>query len=142
MKPERVFEEQLEGTVHKETQVDEHGVHLTVGNISKTHAHGDLDFGGSEMKECKLHEVEPLEQQPGDRYAWWRLEEGRYVVEFNERIKDGSPCMLVVSNDRLLNCGCSIAATAAGPGPVRTVLDVPGCGVRIKENARIALLLG
>ena len=142
MEPDRIFDECLENTVHKETQVDERGVHLTVSEIGKIHRHGDVDFGGSEMKSASTHAVEALEHQPGDQYGWWRLPAGRYLVKFNEVIKEGSPAMLLVSNDRLLATGCTLASAVVGPGEVQSVLDVPDCGTRIKENARIALLMG
>ena len=44
------------------------------------------------------------------------------------------------ASERLTACGCGLAATLCGPGPVETMLAVPACGVSIKQNARIALL--
>jgi len=142
MRPEQMFDEYLDGTVQKDHQVDEHGVHLTVAEVLTMHGRGSLDFGGSEMKAAGTHPLEPLEHKPGEKYGWWRLDGGTYIVRFNERIKDGAPPMLLVSNQRLLSCGCGLAAACVGPGELRSVLTVPQVGVRIKENARIALLVG
>lgn len=142
MRPDKVFDELLEGTVHKATQVDGRGVHLTVAEVMPIHGRGDVDFGGSEMKAAHANPLEPIEHKPGDQYGWWRLEAGAYIVRFNEKIKDGAPPMLLVSNERLLSCGGQVATTIVGPGEIRTVLQVPQVGLRIKQNARIALLVG
>jgi hypothetical protein len=142
MEPERVFDELLEGTVSKGTQVDERGVHLTAAEVLVLHGRGNVDFGGSEMSPARGNPVAPIEQMPGDQYGWWRLEAGTYVVRFNERLKDGAPPMLLVSNEQLLSCGCCVAAAAVGPGEVCSVLTVSRVGLRMKQNARIALLMG
>ncbi len=141
MEPERVFDELLEGAISRDHQVDERGVHLTVAEVAPLHGRGDVDFGGSEMKPGRGNPMEPVEHKPGDRYGWWRLEAGSYLVRFNEKLKDGAPPMLLISNERLLSCGCSVATACVGPGELRTVLTVPQIGLRIKENARIAMLL-
>jgi len=142
MRPDKIFDELLEGTLQKATQVDARGVHLTVAEVMPVHGRGDVDFGGSEMKAAHVNPLEPVEHKPGDRYGWWRLEAGAYIVRFNEKIKAGAAPMLLVSNERLLSCGCHVAATMAGPGEVRTVLSVPHVGLRMKQNARIAMLVG
>jgi hypothetical protein len=142
MKPERVFDELLEGTISKEYQVDACGVHLTVVEVIPLHGRGDIDFGGSEMRPARGQPVGAVERKPGEQFGWWRLEAGTYIVRFNEKLKDGAPPMLLVSNERLLSCGCQIATATVGPGEIRSVLQVPQVGLRMKENARIALLVG
>lgn len=141
MEPERVFDELLEGTISKDHQVNARGVHLTVAEVAPLHGRGDIDFGGSEMNPARGNPLEPVEHKPGDRYGWWRLEAGSYLVRFNEMLKDGAPPMLLASNERLLSCGCSLAVACVGPGELRTVLTVPQVGLRLKENARIGLLV-
>ncbi len=140
MTPEELFDNWLENAVHRDKQVDAHGVHLTVAELFAAHTRGRLDFGGSELKPCSRHPVEPTERTPGDKYTWWRLEEGTYVVRFNERLKQGAPPALLVGDERLLSCGCAIAAGLCAGGEMHSVLTVPACGVNIKQNARIALL--
>ncbi len=140
MEPEELFDQWLEGTVYKDRQVDPRGVHLTVGKVLRMHSRGHVDFGGDEMRSAKVHPLETTEHTPGDQYAWWRLEEGTYLILFNERLKDGAPPVLLVPNVRLVTCGCSLDATLPEPGEISTVLQVPKNGVNIKENARIALL--
>lgn len=139
MQPEELFDNWLEGTVHRDKQVDAHGVHLTVAEVLSTHSRGRIDFGGSELRPSSTHPVEPTEQRPGDKYAWWRLDEGSYIVRFNETLKEGAPPMLLVANERLLRCGCALAAVVCARGELRSVLTVPASGVNIKQNARIAL---
>jgi hypothetical protein len=135
-----LFDEWLEETIHRESQVDEHGVHLTAGHVALADSRAEIDFGGSEFEPCTQRDVAPTKKQPDDDYGWWRLEKGAYLLEFNERLKEGAPPMLLVPNGRLLACGCSLAACVCAAGPLRSVLTVPERGVAIKENARIALL--
>jgi hypothetical protein len=137
---EDVFDNWLDGTVHRGKQVDTLGVHVTVASIQKTHARGMLDFGGSEYKEAAAHPLAIDEHRPNDKYGWWRLEEGVYVVVFNESVREGAPPLLLTSSQRLLSCGAGIAACVCGSGPLRSVLTVPAAGVNVKENARIGLL--
>ena len=140
MQPAELFESWLEGTVQAAKQVDAHGVHLTVAEVLSAHVRGRIDFGGSELEPAGTHPLEPTDRRPGDKYAWWRLEPGAYIVRFNETIKDGAPPLLLTANDRLLSCGCALSAGVCGPGKVASVLSVPACGANIKQNARIALL--
>jgi hypothetical protein len=140
MEAGELFDHWLEGAVNRGKQVDAVGVHLTIAEVLTAHGMGRLDFGGSEFQDAGVHALEPLERSPSDRYSWWRLEEGTYGVRFNETLKDGAPVCLLVGSDRLLACGCALAAAVCGPGALYTRLIVPKCGVRIKQNARIALL--
>ncbi|MHC4592129.1 MAG: dCTP deaminase/dUTPase family protein [Planctomycetota bacterium] len=135
-----VFDSWLEGAVHRDKQVDSHGVHLTVAEVLTTHSRGKLDFGGSELRPAGTHPLQPAEHTPGDRFAWWRLDEGSYVVRFNEALKEGAPPTLLTASERLLSCGCTLAPTICTGGEIRSVLRVPKCGANIKQNARIALL--
>jgi len=140
MKPEELFDQWLENAVHRERQVDARGVHLTVAEVLSGHSRGRVDFGGGELQPTSTHPLEQAEHKPSDRYAWWRLDGGTYIVRFNERLKEGSPPMLLVPSERLLACGCSLAPTICAAGDLRSVLAVPSWGVSIKQNARIALL--
>jgi hypothetical protein len=140
VEPGELFDRWLDGAVDRGKQVDAHGVHITVGSILKTHSRGLMDFGGREYKEAPTHPLALDERKPNDKYGWWRLDEGTYVVRFNETIRDGAPPLLLTSNDRLLKCGACIAAAICGPGPVQSVLTVPAAGLNVKENGRIALL--
>jgi hypothetical protein len=137
----KVFDELLAGTISRSHQVDKRGVHLTVAEVIPMHGRGDVDFAGSEMKPARGNPAEPIEHMPGDPHGWWRLDAGTYLVRFNEKLKDGAPPMMLIANDRLLACGCSLAAACVGPGELRSVMTVPHVGLRIKQNARIGLLV-
>ncbi len=140
MEPEELFDEWLEDTIYRDKQVDRHGVHLTVGQVSRLEARGSVDFGGSELEQAPATRIEPVRRDPADDYGWWKLQPGAYVVTFNESVRDGAPPLLLVTNERLLSCGCAIAPLVLGAGEVRSVLTVADHGVAIKENARVALL--
>ncbi len=140
MEPEELFDEWVEGTTHRDNQVDEHGVHLTVAAVHSPYSRGKIDFGGSELAPTSARALETSPKTPGDRYGWWRLSEGIYVVEFNETLREGAPPALLVSNQRLLNCGSALASAIFTSGEMRTLLTVGEEGIDIKENARIALL--
>jgi len=140
MEAEELFDQWLEGTVHRGKQLDARGVHLTVREVLTGHSRGKVDFGGSELQPAGAHPLQPTDRTPGDRYAWWRLDGGIYIVLFNERLKDGAPPMLLTASGRLLETGCALATTICGPGEIRSVLTVPAWGANIKQNARIALL--
>jgi len=141
MTPEELFDRWLENAVHRGKQVEARGVHLTLAEVMSGHSRGRVDFSGSELEPTSAHPVEPAEHKPSDRYAWWRLDGGAYVVRFNERLKDGAPPVLLIANERLLSLGCTLAATVCAPGELRSVLTVPSWGASLKQNARIALLV-
>ncbi len=140
MQVQKIFDKCLEGTIYEGKQVDEHGIHLTVGSISSIDGPGQIDFGGDEHSPCSTRELTPEKRSADDDYGWWKLEGGYYRVHFNESIIPGTGVFIVTSDDRLLACGCSVTPTIAAPGNIATILTVPPCGTVIKENARIALL--
>jgi len=140
MDPGEVFDSWLEGGIDRTRQVDAGGVHLTVAEVLHTHAKGRIDFGGSELQPASTHPEKFFERSMGDKYSWWRLDEGTYVVRFNERLREEAPLMLLLSNDRILDCGAFVAPRVCAAGEIRTLLHVPKCGLNVKQNARIALL--
>ena len=140
MEAKELFERWLEGGVRQDLQVRDGGVYLTAAEVEVVHKHGRVDFSGNECKQCTGHAVMATEHNPGDQFAWWRLQGGAYIVRFNETLKEGAPPVLLVSTPQLLACGCSLAATIAAPGPLQSVLTVHERSVNVKQNARIALL--
>lgn len=140
MEADELFDTHLEGTIYRDKQIEEHGVHLTVGSVHEILAGGQTDFGGDEQVPCETDELTPQKRDPDDDYGWWDLNRGHYRVRFNETLRAESGAFLLVANERILACGCSLTPAIVREGIIDTVLVVPKQGVRIKENARIGLL--
>lgn len=140
MEPEELFDQFLEDTVYKDKQVGPLGVHITVDVVLRLTDCADIDFGGGEMKPAGTEPVATEKRSPDDDYAWWNLEQGTYLVRFNERLKDGAPPVLLVPDARLLRCGGDLSAALPSSHEIIAVLRVPEKGVCIKENARVAVL--
>lgn len=140
MESEEIFDECLSQTVYRDKQLSPDGVHLTLKSISTPSSPGQIDFGGGEYETAENREIAPEKRCEEDDYGWWNLHAGEYIVRFNEEISSKGPTFCVVSNQRLIGCGCSLASVFLHQGPIATILRVPQVGVSIKENARIALL--
>jgi hypothetical protein len=135
------FDQWVEGAIARDKQVDARGVHLTVAVVLEAHTKGRIDLGGSEHRPAVAHPVQLFERSHGDKFAWWRLEPGTYIVRFNEKLRPGAPVALLASNDRLLEGGCAIApAICLGGEEISSVLTVPACGLQLKQDAKIAVL--
>jgi len=131
----------IENVVHAGTQVRERQFDLTVNRIDHLTGPGQLDFGGSEFARAERTAVASRKKDPDDEYGWWLLEEGTYVIEYNEGIDvtDG-PSALVFPLDRLLQAGAahsSFLVTDHKETPETQLTVGPG-GCHIKENARVS----
>ena len=132
MEPEEIFDGVLDNTVYRDKQVGEAGVHLTVGSVHDVLKGGQTDFGGDEQVPCETEKLTPQKRDPDDDYGWWDLTAGHYRVQFNETLVESGKAFLLVPNDRILACGCSLAGTVVSSGVIDTVLTVPMHGVSIK----------
>jgi hypothetical protein len=131
--------ERLEGIVHAPSQVHEDGVDLTVGEVFRFEAAGQLDFGGGEFEAAETTRLEPELKNPDDDYGWWELEQGVYRIRFNERAEtDSSDVVRMQPLPRLLDCGVSHPTLewTGAEGTLETIIQVPACGVALKENFR------
>lgn len=135
--------QQLDGLVHLDTQCAPDGIDLTVDTIARTTGHGQLDFGGSEHAAAPHEPLTPVLDDPDDDYAWWTLEQGAYVVQYNESLTltEGQRAR-VMPLDRTLRAGAHHGAFGLEEGrdPLSTLLVVTRMGCRIKENARLSRL--
>jgi len=130
--------------VHFETQESPVGLDLTVDAVARVTGRGELDFGGSEFRAADREVVEPELASPDDDYGWWELEDGAYVIRYNETLDTGTGTVGVVHPlPRLQQAGASHPAFIAEPGegPLETLVSVCGPGCRIKENSRVSRLL-
>jgi len=135
--------QQLDGLVHLDTQRAPDGVDLTVDAVYRITGHGRLDFGGSEFEEAPREPLTPVLDDPDDDYAWWTLDEGSYVVRYNEALTltDGQRAEIAPLHRTLL-AGASHGSFALSESrdPLETLLVVGRRGCRLKENCRLSRL--
>ena len=135
---------QLAGIVHKDTQQHDYEVDLTVAEIFLVTGPGALDFGGSELQAAPREAIQPEKADPGDKYGWWKLAPGSYIVRFNERITQGDDHIAFIQpHERLLLAGGQHPAFhfRGQRDQLETLLIVGEGGLNIKENARLSKLL-
>lgn len=135
---------QVDGLVHLDTQRADFGLDLTVDRIYRTAGHGQLDFGGSEYKTAPREPLTPVLNDPDDDYAWWTLEEGAYIVEYNESLTLETNQRAEISPlERTLHAGAhhSTFVLTDGADPLSTLLVVSQLGCRLKENCRLSRLV-
>lgn len=131
------FLSDLQNILHKETQLHEKNVDLTISKVFALKNKGKLDFGGSEFNKSDLKEIYPEKKSEEDKYGWWNLNQGVYLVEFNEELKKGFG--IVQSINRLIQTGSFIPMRIVeGNNKIKSLLFVGDNGVDIKENARAA----
>jgi deoxycytidine triphosphate deaminase len=139
-----ILAQQPDGLVHLDTQRAPDGFDLTVDAVYRTTGHGQLDFGGSEFEAAPREPLTPVLDDPDDDYAWWTLEEGPYVIRYNESLtlEDGQQA-LVYPLERTLHAGAhhSTFVLDEGRGPLETLFAVGRMGCRLKENCRVSRLV-
>ena len=131
--------EHVEGIVHEETQVGEHGLGLTVAEIHEIEEPGRVDFGGGELEEATTAPHESEKRNADDDYEWWNLDAGQYLVEFNERVSADEPLCLQ-TREEVRERG-AFHPTLFSREIERVPLSVGNGGIQLKENARVSTLL-
>lgn len=133
----------LEGIVHAKTQRRPHGVDLTVDRIVEVAEPGQLDFGGGELEAAPTRPLEPEKRDPGDDHGWWTLDEGAYLLAYNEHLaSDDDARLLLQPRAALVEQGLAHATLVVADELPRVALQVPPAGAQIKENARVSTLTG
>ena len=130
--------DRVDGLLHEETQVHDGGLDVTVADILSVEHPGRIDFGGDELTLADLQSVEMSYRHADDDYAWWHLDAGQYLLEYNESLTGDSP-LLLQPRTELREQGVahsSLFVTELGRIPI----SVGGSGVKIKENARVSTL--
>jgi len=129
--------ENMDNILHKETQRQKNHIDLTVTKIFHVIDRGSLDFGGSEYIESNIEELFAEKKSEDDKYGWWHLDHGTYLIEFNEKlIKEFG---IIQSLPRLMKTGCFLPMQIVHPSSkMISLLRVGEHGVDIKENARVA----
>lgn len=127
----------IENIIHEKTQVHKQRIDLTINKVYALKNRGSLDFGGSEFKKSELKEINSEKKYEDEKYGWWNLSQGSYIVQFNETLIKNYG--IVQSLPRLLKTGCFIPMQIIEENDkIQSVLIVGPEGVNIKENARIA----
>lgn len=130
--------------IYKKKQVEDYSVYLTIKKVFKFTGKAELDFGGSEYTEAKTEEIEPIKRKPEDKYGWWELAGGEYLVEFNEKLEKLLPeskLVILQPAERItLNGTFHATKIIEKKGEIRLTLHVGESGINIKENARISKL--
>ncbi|MGB2599421.1 MAG: dCTP deaminase [Candidatus Omnitrophota bacterium] len=133
-----------EKLISEKHQAHKYSVDLTVSKVLAVNKGGDLDFGGSEEKKALTEELKPEKRTPEDKYGWWTLTAGEYIVRFNEKIKipENRLCILQPL-PRTMKAGAihSVQVFLSGENIEEVVLLVGKSGLNIKENARISSLM-
>ena len=141
--PGRLAVRRLRNLVSEKHQVHAYHVDLTARTIHGLNPTGEVDFGGSEYVPAQRQPLRTHQKHSQDRYQWWDLPHGAYLLEFNEALElaDNEIALLEV-HDRLLRAGASHPANflRGYVNPVQTLLSVTSARVQIKQNARIASL--
>jgi len=131
----------LEGIVHEPSQTEGRGFDLTVAEVYEITGPGRVDFGGGELEAAEIEAHESEKRHDDDDYEWWHLDEGQYLVDYNESLTSEEMSFVVQTRDELLARGAfhpTLHVTELPKAP----LSVGGAGLRIKENARISTLVG
>lgn len=136
--------ELIKNFIDLEKQLTPNGFDLTVKKIFGFKGRGKLDFSNKERELSELKEIEPKKE--GDKYGWWVLEKGCYLIETNEIIK--LPLNLigfVKPRSSLLRMGATVSTgfwDSGFHGKSQFLLIVLNPkGVRIKQNARICQIV-
>jgi hypothetical protein len=130
--------DRLRNLVHRETQVHDGGVDLTLAAVHTIAGPGQVDFGGGELADAETAEIEPRKRAAGDDYGWWQLGGGTYLVEYNERLA-GEGAVWLQPRVGLTERGVSHPTLRTTTLPAMPI-TVPPAGVHLKENARVSTL--
>jgi hypothetical protein len=131
----------LSGIVHEPTQTEGRGFDLTVAEIHEITEPGRVDFGGGELEAAETEPHDSEKRNEDDDYEWWHLDEGQYLIEYNESLTAEDLSFVLQTRDELLARGAFHPTLHVTELP-RVPLSVGGAGLRIKENARVSTLVG
>ena len=133
----------LKGFISSRHQVHAFHAELTASRIYGLNPTGAVDFGGTELLPAEPVPLSTHKKHSQDRYEWWTLLHGAYLVECNESMKlDSDEIALLEPHERLLKAGGAHDSRylRGSMSPVYLMLNVPTGKVEIKQNARISTL--
>jgi deoxycytidine triphosphate deaminase len=131
----------LKGMISAKYQVHGYSIDLTAKQIYALDPSGQVDFGGTEYAPSARVPVASLRRNREDKYEWWDLARGAYMVEFNENVALApNEFAILEPEERLVRCGAFHGTTfLRGQGErLETLLLVGTMNVLIKQNARVS----
>ncbi len=135
----------ISNIIYEKKQVEDYGVYLTIGKVFRFTGKADIDFGDSEYKKSEIQKIEPVKRKAEDKYGWWELTGGEYLIEFNEELQEVLPdakLVILQPSERItLNGAFHATKVIEKKGKIRLTLYVGKNGINIKENARISKLI-
>jgi deoxycytidine triphosphate deaminase len=135
----------LYNVIHEKKQVEDYGVYFTLGKVFKFTGKGEIDFGDSEYKESGILEITPVKRTPEDKYGWWNLPHGEYLIEFNEELQELLPSakLVILQPSERITANGAFHPTKVieKKGAIRVTLYVGKNGINIKKNARVSKLI-
>lgn len=139
------FKDQVSEIIYEDTQFHETHIDLTVSSVYRINGAGSLDFGGSEFKASTIAKIEPEKRKAEDDYGWWKLKEGPYRIEFNEKLNLEENQTAIISphphsQEAGLVSNSNYLTNEMESGILKINVTVSEAGCNIKENARLAEL--
>lgn len=135
--------DKIKNLIHKDTQIEQDKVYLTVKQIYLLGEKGRLDFSGKELSVAKRKSISPEKKLPEDKYGWWKLNQGTYLIEFNERVNlnEEEVAILQPREELLQNCCFHPFLILTSKDKISPIPLSVGCrGMEIKQNARVSVL--
>jgi len=136
--------ELVKNLIHKKTQVHESSVDLTVKSISRIATTSSVDFGGSEFVPGERVVLPPKKMKAEDKYGWWHLAEGDFLIEYNEDVSLPPHHVAIIQpHERLMESGAThgVRLVTEQSEKLLTLIQVGKSDIRIKENARVSKLI-
>ena len=136
--------ELLRNLIHRTSQVQESSVDLTVKSISRIATTSSLDFGGGEFVPGERVALVPKKMRPDDKYGWWLLAEGEFLIEYNEELSLPPHHLAIIQpHERLLESGAThgVRFITEPNEKLLTLIQVGKADIQIKENARVSKLI-
>lgn len=130
----------VDGLLHEPTQTEGRGLDLTAGAVYEVSDPGRVDFGGGELETAELSPHDTEQRNEDDEYEWWHLDEGIYLLEYNERLAVDQQVLTVQPRGELLSRGAFHPTISVTSLP-KITLSVGGAGLKLKENARVSTIV-
>ena len=131
----------VDGLLHEPTQTEGQGLDLTAAEVDEVTGPGRVDFGGGELDPAAVEAHPTQKRDEDDDYAWWHLDAGQYLLEYNESLAVEDLELTIQARNELRARGAS-HPTLVVTDLDRVPLSVGGAGLLLKENARVSTVVG